>query len=453
MIVEDDVGLQRQLRWTFSDDRVLIAGDRPMALDYLRREAPPVVTLDLGLPPEPNNPNEGLRTLREILAISPETKVVVVTGNDEREHAVRAIGLGAYDFCSKPVEAPILCMIIDRAFRLHELEAENRKLRESVGRTTVDGLITSCRQMLEVCRLVERAAPTDITVLLQGESGTGKEVLARALHKLSARASAPLVVINCAAIPENLLESELFGFEKGAFTGAIRQTPGRLELAHGGTVFLDEIGDLPKQLQVKLLRFLQERVIERVGGRRTISIDVRIVSATHQNLRQKIEAGEFREDLFYRIAQLTIEIPPLRERNDDAIALAYGFLKKFSRESKRSLRGYTGEALSAIRHYAWPGNVRELENKVKRAIIIADGSLVSAADMDLVARSEEQPLPTVEEARKEAEIAVVRRALLVANGNVSQAARFLEISRPTLYDLMKQHETALTDLSGQNSDK
>ncbi len=440
MIVEDDPGLQRQLKWALDGSRVVIAGDRTEALEVLRRELPAVATLDLGLPPHPDGPTEGFATLEAILAARPTTKVIVATGNDERENAVRAIGMGAYDFCPKPVDGELLRLVIDRAFRLHDLEAENRELHDRRKFSPLPGVLTSSPAMQAVCRMIEKAGPTEVTVLLMGESGTGKEVLARALHSSSPRAGKPFIAINCGAIPENLLESELFGFEKGAFTGAVKQTVGRFEMADGGTLFLDEIGELPRQLQVKLLRFLQERVVERVGGRKSIPVDVRVISATNQDLRGQITTGEFREDLFYRISQLVIDIPPLRARDDDPVLLANAFLKELVQDQKKSsLRGFAVDAISAITAYSWPGNVRELQNRVQRAVILSEGPRVNAADLDLKPPAEEASIPSLKTVREEAEQSALRRALAAAAGNLSLAARLLEVSRPKLYDLLKQY--------------
>ena len=440
MIVEDDPGLQRQLKWALDGYRTVIAGSRAEAVELLKREVPAVVTLDLGLPPHPDGPTEGFATLEAILAVRSTTKVIVATGNDERENAVRAIGMGAYDFCAKPVDGDLLRLVVDRAFRLHDLEAENRELQDRRRMSPLPGVLTSSPVMQNVCRMIEKAAPTEVGVLLMGESGTGKELLARALHSTSPRAGGPFVAINCGAIPENLLESELFGFEKGAFTGAVKQTQGRFELANGGTLFLDEIGELPRQLQVKLLRFLQERVVERVGGRKTIPVDVRVVSATNQDLREQIITGEFREDLFYRISQLVIDIPPLRARDDDSVLIANSLLKQFVQDQKKStLRGFTVDAIGAIGAHSWPGNVRELENRVQRAVILAEGPRITAADLDLKAPAETVAIPSLKTVREEAEQAALRRALAAANGNLSLAARLLEVSRPKLYDLLKQY--------------
>ena len=444
LVVEDDPGIQRQLKWSFDRYSVVTATDRESAAAAVRRQAPSVVLLDLGLPPAPDTPDEGFATLREIVQIAPETKVVVVSGQDERENAVQAIGLGAYDFCSKPIDLEMLTLIVDRAFRLSDLELENRLLRDRRVETPLPGIVTSSRSMSAACRMVERAARANVTVLLLGESGTGKELMAKALHAASDRASEPFVAINCGAIPDNLLESELFGFEKGAFTGAVKQTLGRLELANQGTVFLDEIGDLPLPLQVKLLRFLQERVIERVGGRRPIPVDVRVVCATHQDLKTRIDTGEFREDLFYRVSELVIDIPPLRDRDDDVVLLANYFFRNYNLSQKRSLRGFTTDALSAISAYSWPGNVRELENRVKRAVILADDTRITAADLDLEEGTTETSPMTLKEAREQADIRAIQLALAVSRGNLSQTAKYLGVSRPTIYDLVRQYGIEMT---------
>ena len=440
LVVEDDPGLQSQLRWCFEGYEVIIAGDREAAMDQLRKHRPAVVTLDLGLPPDPANASEGLAALEEMLGEFPHTKVIVVTGNDDRENAVRAVSLGAYDFYQKPVDPEILGMIIDRAHALYELEEDHRKLLEQHQYSQLNGIIGASPQIQKACRMVERVAPTIATTLLLGDSGTGKELFARALHNHSPRASGPFVAINCAAIPETLLESELFGYEKGAFTGASKQTRGKIEYADGGTFFLDEVGDLPQSLQAKMLRFLQERVIERVGGRREIPVDVRVICATHQNLADLIAEGAFREDLYYRISEITIQIPPLREREGDELMLARVFLERFSRDNGRSLKGFSREALAAIEQYSWPGNVRELENKVKRAVIMADGDYISDEDLEISAKDADQPLVLdLRKVREEAERKAVQRALTLSNDNVSQAAELLGVSRPTLYDLLGKY--------------
>ncbi|MGF1612823.1 MAG: PEP-CTERM-box response regulator transcription factor [Gammaproteobacteria bacterium] len=440
LVVEDDPGLQNQLRWCFEGSSVIVAGDREGALNQLRRHEPPVVLLDLGLPPDPSNVSEGMAALVEILSLAPDTKVVVVTGNDGRDNAVRAVGAGAYDFYQKPIDADILKLIVNRAFRLHELERENRRLALRDVHSPLEGLVGVSVEMAKVCETVEKIAPTGVSVLLLGESGTGKELLARALHKLGPRKDQRFTVINCAAIPETLLESELFGYERGAFTGATRQTMGKIESAHGGTLFLDEIGDLPQSLQAKLLRFLQERKIERLGGREEIEVDVRIVSATHRNLLRMMQDGGFREDLFYRIAEVSVRIPPLRERVGDAALMARIFLDKSSRVYGKPRRGFTEEAIAAIQGYGWPGNVRELENRVKRAAIMAEGPHVSASDLELPSVTEEPLLPlNLRQVREEAERHAIRRVLACCDHKVTQAAEMLGVTRPTLYALLNKY--------------
>ncbi|MGQ9685013.1 MAG: PEP-CTERM-box response regulator transcription factor [Thiobacillaceae bacterium] len=436
LLVEDDVGLQKQIKWSLDGYEVLTAGDRESALAQLRRHEPAVVLLDLGLPPDPDGATEGLTALQQILSLAPATKIIVVTGNQDRANAVRAISQGAFDFYHKPFDEQILRIIIERAFRVHELEQENRALALRQRAEPLQGLITADPEMLKVCRTIEKVAASDVSVLLLGESGTGKELLARGLHELSPRAKERFVAINCAAIPENLLESELFGYEKGAFTGAAKQTIGKIEYAHKGTLFLDEIGDLPLSLQAKLLRFLQERVIERLGGRGEIPVDVRVVAATHQNLSEHIKAGRFREDLYYRLSEISVHIPPLRDRQGDKSLLAHAFLEKFAQLNGRSLRGFTPEALAAIEAHAWPGNVREIENTMKRAVIMAEGGQITLADLGLPASEVREESLNLRQVREEAERNAVLKALARANGNVAQAAELLGVSRPTLYDLM-----------------
>jgi len=439
LVIEDDPGLQNQLRWCFEGFDVTVAGDKKSALEAVEMLTPPVITLDLGLPPDPTNASEGLATLEAILNKAPHTKVIVVTGNDDRENAVRSIGAGAYDFYQKPIEPEILSLIIERAYALYELEAENRQLLQQPS-SPLDGVIASSPQMLKLCRMLEKVAPTNATTLLLGESGTGKEVLAKALHQLSARGDKKFVAINSAAIPETLLESELFGYEKGAFTGANKTTPGKIELAEGGTFFIDEVGDLPQSLQAKMLRFLQERVVERLGGRKEIPVDVRVICATHQNLPALIEAGSFREDLYYRISEITLDIPPLRERDGDVLLLARVFLNRFSRENRNIFKGFSASAVSAMEKYPWSGNVRELENKIKRAVILAEGVFIEPDDLELVSGSEDAPvLFDLKQIREQAERQALQRVLTIANDNVSQAAVMLNVTRPTFYDLMKKH--------------
>ncbi len=436
LIVEDDPALQKQMLWAFDKYETTGAADRESAIAQLRRCKPAVVTMDLGLPPHPDDPREGLQLLEEIHELAPDTKVIVLTGQNDRANALRAIALGAYDFCTKPFEPDILSLTIDRAFRVHELQAENRRLQNTQGEQAMSGLITRDPAMQKVCRTVEKVAPSSATVLILGESGTGKELLARALHDLSPRRDARFVAINCAAIPDTLLETELFGYEKGAYTGAAKQTLGKIETANGGTLFLDEIGDLPVSLQVKILRFLQERVIERIGGRQEIPVDVRIVCATHQSLKDQIATGQFREDLYYRLAEISIEIPPLRARHGDATLLAHAFVRRFAAEQRRGGVTLLPDAMDAIESHAWPGNVRELENVIKRAVIMAEGPTISAAEIGLAAADADVAVLNLRQVRDHAEKNAVVRVLGRVNGNLSKAAELLGVSRPTLYDLM-----------------
>lgn len=441
LVVEDDKGLQSQLRWAFDGYEVIVAGDRSEAITALRRYEPGVVLLDLGLPPDPGGVSEGLATLKEILSLSPETKIIVVTGDNDRANAVKAIASGAYDFHQKPADAELLALLVDRAQHVFELEQENSRLQRSDENMPLRDIIAISPEMLKVCRTVEKIAPSDITTLLLGASGTGKERFARALHDLSPRAKKKLVAINCAAIPANLLESELFGYEKGAFTGASQQTPGKIEYADGGTLFLDEIGDLPLDLQAKLLRFIQERVVERIGGRREIPVDVRIVCATHQNLEEHIHDGRFREDLYYRVSEMTIQIPTLKERTGDAAVLAKAFLNRFAAELGTGVKGFDDGAIAAIEHYTWPGNVRELESRVKRGVIMAEGSQVTAEDMELnLAEDELGGMPlNLRQARETAEQQAIVRALSYTEDNISEAASLLGVARPTLYNMLEKY--------------
>jgi two-component system NtrC family response regulator len=441
LIVEDDEGLQRQLRWAYDDYEVIAVGDRASAIDALRAFEPAVVTLDLGLPPDPDGTREGFATLDEILALKPDTKVIVASGHGARESALRAIASGAYDFYQKPVDIDELGLIVARAFHLHLIEAENARLAEAGGASAsvLGGMITAAPEMLKVARTIERVANADVSVMLLGASGTGKELLARGVHQSSGRRDGAFVAINCAAIPENLLEAELFGFEKGAFTGAIKSTEGKIELAQGGTLFLDEVGDIPLPLQVKLLRFLQERVIERIGGRKPIAVDTRIVCATHQDLEAMIADGRFREDLYYRLAEIVVRIPALKERHGDAALLARHFLQRFAKEMNPQVKGFAPDALAAIDGWGWPGNVRELENRMKRAVIMADGKLLTAADLDLAGDGAGGELINLKAAREIADRKAIRQAVARTEGNISNAAKLLGISRPTLYDLLKQY--------------
>ena len=444
MIVEDDEGLQRQLKWAYEGYRVVQATSRPQAIELLRLHEPAVVTLDLGLPPDPDGTSEGFATLSEILALKPDTKVIVASGHGARESALRAIALGAYDFYRKPVDIDDLGLIVARAFHLHEIEAENCRLEAGGGdpTTVLGSIITASPEMLKVARTIERVALADVSVMLLGASGTGKELLAKAVHELSPRKRGEFVAINCAAIPDNLLEAELFGYERGAFTGAIKTTPGKIEQAQGGTLFLDEVGDIPLPLQVKLLRFLQERVIERIGGRSVIAVDTRIVCATHQDLDSMIAAGRFRDDLYYRLAEIVVMIPSLAERPGDAVLLARHFVTRFARSMNPKVQGLGPDAAEAIDAHNWPGNVRELENRIKRAVIMADARTISAADLDLGARAEpeESRAINLRAAREVADRRAIRQAMARTDNNISGAAKLLGISRPTLYDLIKQYQ-------------
>jgi two-component system, NtrC family, response regulator len=441
LIVEDDTGLQTQLRWAFDEYDVTIAGDRQAAIDAIRAEEPAVVTLDLGLPPDPDGTSEGFATLETILSLKPDTKVIIASGHGARESALRAVAAGAYDFYAKPVDMDELSIIVRRAFHLHRIETENRRLATAIaGNMVLGGMVTAAPEMLKVARTIERVANADVSVMLLGASGTGKELLARGLHDASNRKNGAFVAINCAAIPETLLESELFGHEKGAFTGAVKMTEGKIEQAHGGTLFLDEIGDVPLPLQVKLLRFLQERTIERIGGRKAIAVDTRIVCATHQDVDAMVAAQTFREDLYYRLAEIVIRIPSLAERPGDASLLARHFLKKYASLNK-DVRGFTPGALTALDGWSWPGNVRELENRVKRAIIMAEGKMIAAADLDMDGDDGDgnDDAINLKAVREAADRRAIGRALARAEGNISNTAKLLGISRPTLYDLMKSY--------------
>jgi two-component system NtrC family response regulator len=439
LIVEDDEGLCSQYRWAFPACEVVIAHARDQAVALVTRDPTPVAIMDLGLPPDPDGVSEGFATLAEVLRLAPQTKIIVVTGNGERRHALRAIASGAYDFCEKPVEIEVLRTIIDRGLHLHKLEAENRRLAAAPAKSPIERIVTASPAMLKVCRDVEKIATTNVPVLLLGESGTGKEALAQAVHDLGPRAKGPFVAINCGAIPENLLESELFGHERGAFTGAVKQSIGKIELANKGTLFLDEIGDLPHPLQVKLLRFLQDQIVERIGGRQKIQVDVRVVSATNANLDDKIAQGVFRGDLLYRMNTFTIRIPPLRDRGADIAVLASYFLNRFNQEFGRTIRGFTEAATAAMNAHDWPGNVRELENRMKRGVIMADRRMIDAADLELEAPQDTAPNLDLRAARLRAEKDVLQEALSRSNNTLSVAARLLGVSRPTMYGLLEQH--------------
>ncbi len=441
LIIEDDLGLQNQLKWSFDSYEVRTADDKESAIDVVKKHQPAVITLDLGLPPDPGGISVGFETLKAIQSISPFSKVIVITGNDQSDVPVQSIAHGAYDYYQKPIEPDMLALVIDRAFKLFDLEEENRKLQRLDVTNPLDGIIAVSPEMHAVCRTVERVAGTDITTLVLGESGTGKDVIARAIHRHSSRANQPFVAVNSAAIPENLLESELFGHEKGAFTGADRQVKGKVELADKGTFFLDEIGDIPMSLQPKLLRFLQERIIERVGGRNEIPVDVRVICATHQNLEQLIKEGKFRQDLFYRINEITIQVPPLNQRRGDIRVLANAFMQRYAHEMKRNLSGFTETALSAMESYPWPGNVRELESRVKRAVLMSTTTQVTEQDLELKNDGEVvQTIQPLREIRNTAERRAIVSALAEAGGNVSKAADLLEITRPTLYSLLNKFD-------------
>jgi two-component system, NtrC family, response regulator len=443
LIVEDDEGLQRQLKWAYEGYRVVAATNRAEAIDLVRLHEPAVVTLDLGLPPDPDGTTEGFLTLTEILALKPDTKLIVASGHGARESALKAIALGAYDFYRKPVDIDELGLIVSRAFHLADIEAENCRLAVAGGaaQTVLGTIVTAAPEMLAVARTIERVASANVSVMLLGASGTGKELLARSIHERSARSAGAFVAINCAAIPENLLEAELFGYERGAFTGAVKTTPGKIEQAQGGTLFLDEVGDIPLPLQVKLLRFLQERVIERIGGRAPIAVDTRIVCATHQDLDAMQVAGSFREDLYYRLAEIVIAIPSLADRSGDAVLLARHFTTRYAREFGVAVHGLAPDAIEAIAGYRWPGNVRELENRVKRAVIMADGKHIAAADLDLRQPATSDPLAiNLRAAREVADRKAIHSALTRTEHNISSAAKLLGISRPTLYDLIKQYQ-------------
>lgn len=444
LIIEDDPGLQSQMRWCFDEEtEVTVAEDRDGAVAALRRCEPQVVILDLGLPPDPGGASEGFRLLEDILALAPHTKIIVVTGREDRENAVKAVGMGAADFYQKPLDSDILNFVVNRAFRLYGLEQENERLSVGQNGARLKGIIGSSTQMLATCRTIEKIAPADVTTLITGETGTGKEVLARALHDLSPRRNKPFAAINCAAIPENLLESELFGYEKGAFTGASQSKQGKVEMAHGGTLFLDEIGDMPLALQVKMLRFLQERVIERVGGVRSIPVDVRVVAATHQDLEALIEKQHFREDLYYRLSEITVPVPALRERAGDAALIAQSLLREFTDQMQRTSLTLSEDALHAINAYHWPGNVRQMINKVKRATIMAEGKRITAADLELDSTGESSGWAlNLRQIREEAERRAVAQALQCSDYNMTQAARLLGVTRPTLYNLTDKHSIA-----------
>lgn len=437
LVIDDDEDLRTQMKWAFMQDYdVLLAEDRKKALEFYRRDRPAVVTLDLGLPPEPAGVEEGFKTLEDILSENHMAKIIIITGRAEKEHAIRAVGQGAYDIFFKPIVVDELGIVIKRAFHVADLERERLSRQPDDG--TFEGMIGSCPRMQEIYGVIRKVAKSDASVLITGESGTGKELVARAVHNLSYRSKGQLVVINCGAIPETLLESELFGHEKGAYTGAHVQRKGRIEYAHKGTLLLDEIGDMPLMLQVKLLRFLQDQILERIGGREPIAVDARVLASTNRDLKEAVQTGAFREDLFFRLGVINIELPPLRERGGDVTLLAKAFLRRFAKESKKRLTGFTSQAVLAMEHYEWPGNVRELEHRVKRAVIMAEGSKVKPEDMELSFSSPAMIDITLKEARENLEREMIQKALDRHQGNLTKVAAELGVSRPSLYDLMEK---------------
>jgi len=440
LIIDDDKGIQKQLKWSLSDYDVVLASDRESAIAAVRRFEPKVITLDLGLPPDEANASEGLAALQEILTIAPHTKVIVITGNDDRTNALKAISGGAYDFYQKPIEAEVINVIVDRAYSVAAIEEENRQLRAVAGNDF--GIVGNSESIERLRMMVKRIAPTEITALLLGESGTGKEVTANAVHLASDRKNKPFIAINCASIPETLLESELFGFEKGAFTGAHKTTKGKIECAEGGTLFLDEIGDMPYSLQAKLLRFLQEKRIERLGGRQEISVDVRVVCATNQNLEEMVQQKTFREDLFYRVSEITLNIPPLREREEDVLILAQFFLQRYAQEYKSNVKCFSEDGNSALKSHKWPGNIRELQNKVKSSVIMSTGTQVTAFDLGFFDHQDSvyELSLNLRVVREQAESIAIQKAYALAEGNMSKTAELLGITRPTLYSLIDKYE-------------
>jgi two-component system, NtrC family, response regulator len=439
LVVEDDEDLATQMKWALAQDyEVFLASERAAAITALKEHETSVVTLDLGLPPAPGGVEEGFRTLVEILEAEPSAKVIIITGRDEREHALRAVAQGAYDFFSKPIRIEELAVVLRRAFHLYHLEQENRMLRQAGGAEAFEGMLGTSPRMQEVFTKIRKVATTDAPVLLMGESGTGKELAARAIHRLGYRSRGPFVPINCGAIPENLLESELFGHEKGAFTGAHIQRKGRIEMAQGGTLFLDEVGELSPMLQVKLLRYLQEQRIERVGGREEIIIDARVMAATNMDLQAAMEDGRFRQDLYYRLGVVVIGLPPLRDRQGDVPLLARVLLDRFAVESRKKVRGFASQAMRAMENYGWPGNVRELENRIRRAVIMTEGGRITPEDLEFVSAAPRREGMTLREAREAAEKEMILQAMARTRGHLSQAAADLGISRPTLYELMQK---------------
>jgi two-component system NtrC family response regulator len=447
LILESDRALRRELEAIFGDLDVSCSDASEQALAIVRRSEPDVVLFDLGPGREPAAAANELKLLRQILNLSPDTKIIAMTEPDARELAVQAVGLGAADFYHKPVIPGVLSMVVRRAFRIRELEEENWRLREQTGAMALEGIIGVSDAMVSLCRAIEKIAPTNATTLILGESGTGKELMARALHRLSGRAHQSFVAINCAAIPDTLLESELFGYEKGAFTGAAKRTAGKLEVANGGTVFLDEIGEMPTSLQAKLLRVVQERTVERIGGRTPIALDLRFICATNCDLDALMSAGTFRDDLYYRLSEVTIRVPPLRDRQGDGLLLAQFMLHSNAASFGRSTKGFAPDAIRAIQAYRWPGNVRELENRIKGAVIMADSAVISATDLGLSDPGDNPEYLNLRAARQRAEVQAVRQALAVARANLSQAAQLLGVTRPTLYDLLQKYRIDATQFA------
>jgi two-component system, NtrC family, response regulator len=454
LIVDDNEEIRKLLKWGLGGEYfILSASDGKEALSLFKKHQPKVVTLDLGLSHVPNGTDEGFRCLGEILKSHSPTKVIVITGNDDRENALRAVQSGAYDFYQKPIELKELKVIISRAFYLYNIEEENSSLRVAIDKkgTFMGEMIGQCPQMLEVFSTIRKIASSDVTVLIHGESGTGKELVAKAIHTMSLRKDQAFIPINCGAIPENLLESELFGHQKGAFTGALAQVQGKLEYAHKGTLFLDEIGELPFHLQVKLLRFLQEKMIQRVGGRENIYVDARIIAATNIDIAKAIQEGKFREDLYYRIGVIMIKLPPLRDRGDDIILMSNLFLKRASNEFSKKIRGFSAASVELLKSYEWPGNVRELENRIQRAVLIAESSIIEPYDLGFTEKTAVRNEPcaegeTLREVRNKTEKNMIISAIEKHDGNIAKAANDLGVSRPTLYDLMKKHKIYYSSL-------
>jgi two-component system NtrC family response regulator len=438
LIVDDDEDLRTQMKWALVQDyEVVLAEDRQSALRAFQKKKPDVVTLDLGLPPRPASVEEGFAALSEILTLNPMAKIIVITGRGEKEHALKAVADGAYDFLQKPVEIDELKVVLKRAFYLASLEREHRQMQDGLSHSGFQGMLGSSPQMQEVFTMIKKVASSDVPVLITGDSGTGKELVARAIHNLSGRKNGPFIPINCGAIPENLIESELFGHERGAYTGAHVQRKGKMEMAQSGTLFLDEIGELPLLLQVKLLRFLQGQMVERIGGREMIHVDTRVLTATNRDIKESMSNGSFREDLYFRIGVITIQLPRLREREGDVLLLSQAFLSRYAKEGKKRLTGFTREAIDAIEGYDWPGNVRELENKIKRAVVMAEGTKVKPEDLEMGNGEEKQP-KGLKEAREALERKMVLDALARNQDSISQTAEDLGVSRPTLYDLMNK---------------